>query len=86
VITVTINDNTVEYHCYETSAPEDYDGFGTIHLCNIDASCRYVLIRGEYLDWQVMRYESGMATAKAIPDFESNVEDELWLRLGKHSD
>ena len=50
------------YKAYETAAPEDYDGFGTISL-HRKASLRWVLIRAEHEKWQVERYRSGVYQA-----------------------
>jgi hypothetical protein len=48
-------DATVQF----TDAPADYDGFGTITLEEVDGM-RKVLIINEHLNWQRMRYWSGL--------------------------
>jgi hypothetical protein len=69
-ITIAINGDTVTYVLAATTAPKEYDGFGTFTLTTIDAdvngraardgkALRVVLIRQEHLQWQTMRYHSG---------------------------
>ena len=47
-----------DYEVYETSAPSDYDGFGTITVADYGTE-RTVLIRHEHASWQLGRYQSG---------------------------
>lgn len=89
MVTVTINNETVIYHLRRTSAPKDYDGFGTFTLYEYDAgkqnkadSFRVVAIRAEIVNWQTTRYSSG-CFASPWPD--EWMRDELirafWKRL-----
>jgi hypothetical protein len=48
-----------EYTFGFTTAPESYDGFGTLSL-GVEAGERLVAIRTEYLNWQASRYGSGL--------------------------
>ncbi len=65
-IEVSVAGETIKWHVRITTAPKDYDGFGTHTIYSYDAgpdhkadSFRIVLIRHEHLDWQVCRYGSG---------------------------
>jgi hypothetical protein len=46
-----------------TSAPESYDGFGTltiVHETDLnDKPIRYCIVRQEHFEWQTMRWHSG---------------------------
>ena len=64
----------------DTSAPEDYDGFGTFTICEFDGT-RTVLIRDEHLLWQTARYFSGLKSATPTMHDISAIEDELCKRL-----
>jgi hypothetical protein len=78
------------YYAVQTSAPIDYDGFGTIELScwehdgvqGNNKRTRVVLVRGEHLNWQTARYSSGNHYS-GIPDYcdMDDVEQELWKRL-----
>lgn len=53
-------DITSTYEVFTTTAPESYDGFGTLScLVNGDGT-RTVAIRHEHRAWQLMRYRSGL--------------------------
>jgi hypothetical protein len=56
---VTEVDVSAEYTVGYTTAPVDYDGFGTLSL-GVEASERVVAIRTEHLNWQASRYASGL--------------------------
>ena len=56
---VTEVDATGEYTFGTTSAPESYDGFGTLSLGE-EPDGRLVAIRMEHLNWQAGRYASGL--------------------------
>jgi hypothetical protein len=50
------------YQLYETNAPENYDGFGTMGIYS-GGENRFVLIDVKHLEWQVQRYRSGIFKA-----------------------
>ena len=63
-----------------TDAPEDYDGFGT-HTTQAEYATlrkgrvlRQVEIDHEYLDWQSMRYQSGIYLCIAEEQLTEMVE------------
>ena len=64
----------VIYYAVCTSAPVDYDGFGTITLLpdyyfsDTGKECRLVLIEKDHLQWQTMRYRSGVHRVEAADD------------------
>lgn len=69
-----------------SSAPADYDGFGTFEVNSYqDKSMklpqRTVLIRDEYYDWQTNRYHSGMHQFRESLHDEADIAEELWKRL-----
>ena len=45
---------------YRTTAPDDYDGFGTRTTERHDDGSRTVDILDEHATWQTLRYSSGM--------------------------
>lgn len=55
-----------DYEIVLTTAPKDYDGFGTIELSprvgldHCDRPLRRVAIRPEHWEWQTLRYGSGL--------------------------
>jgi hypothetical protein len=60
---ISIGDWSQEYQLWETRAPQGYDGFGTLQIysCNEDNGVRrYVLIGSQHVEWQTMRYRSGL--------------------------
>jgi len=62
-ITVTIGQANIRYVLGVTSAPPEYDGFGTLTLYDAGEGRerqRYVLIHDRHEDWQRMRYSSGL--------------------------
>ncbi len=58
-ISVTIGHITKTYVLVETTAPIEYDGFGTFTI-NALGPKRWVLIEQEHFTWQTMRYGSGL--------------------------
>jgi hypothetical protein len=92
-IEIKINGDSVTYHVKRTTAPKDYDGFGTITVYEYDAgpeykrdSFRIVLIRDEHLNWQTARYASGLHTPSEPEESfvdERHVTDILWKRLAQ---
>ncbi len=59
MISVTIDSCTKTYVMAETTAPSEYDGFGTFTIHAIGPK-RWVLIEEEHLSWQTQRYASGL--------------------------
>jgi hypothetical protein len=60
---------TMTFEVWYTSAPKDYDGFGTITAIEFDKTMMYdsrerplrkVLILPKNSTWQLMRYSSGL--------------------------
>ena len=81
---VYVRDVTDLYTFFETSAPVDYDGFGTITVAELKPEegllnqwgsrkkvCRLVAVRKDAVNWQTMRYASGCYGAVEVkPEFE----------------
>ena len=68
------------YRLYETTAPVDYDGCGTITVTGGGAKePRWVLVRTEHEEWQTMRYRSGMYGVAAM-DLDDNLAS--WITHG----
>jgi hypothetical protein len=59
-ITVGFHNDTRTYDLYRTTAPENYDGFGTVTLTHVDDDERIVLIEVPHVEWQTIRYRSGL--------------------------
>lgn len=60
-----------------TTAPANYDGFGTLTLAPnplMGPQGRLVLIHPEHLEWQIRRYASGNYFGGPVP-FPSEPED-----------
>jgi hypothetical protein len=81
---ITIN---LELVIKVTTAPVDYDGFGTFTIGETylyDREARIVAIRPEHVEWQLARYSSGM---KGIGDPEechidkSDIEEAIHRKL-----
>ena len=84
-IKVTVGCFECTYHCYETTAPKNYDGFGTLTIYSApegEGIVRYVLIPAASLPWQTARYSSGLHTPTPV-DFvsENDLKDRLLERL-----
>lgn len=58
MITIKIGNIEKNYIVYKTTAPINYDGFGTFVVLNYWED-RYVLIEDVHEEWQTMRYASG---------------------------
>jgi hypothetical protein len=84
-INVTIGEHSELFHVRCTSAPKDYDGFGTITLADYGSDLgRVVMIRDEHLQWQSLRYNSGNHACQIPPPGGvDGVEEELWKRLAR---
>jgi hypothetical protein len=90
MITVKIGDTEVQYHVVLTTAPKNYDGFGSFTLDESIGEARnykrFVLVNDRHLTWQVGRYASGMYRAdvqeeKAINAMRRHIETQLWRKL-----
>jgi len=82
MITVTIGSITKTYVLVETTAPKDYDGFGTFTI-NAIGPKRWVLIEQEHFTWQTQRYGSGLH-GHTVHDGEHLLKaaaQRLWARL-----
>lgn len=88
-VAISIGDETVNYFIATTSAPREFDGFGTLTLAEIPAGkhdklWRVVLIRSEHLGWQSSRYSSGLHAVERPIGFDaSGVRAHLWEHLDK---
>lgn len=65
-----------EVHTRYTTAPVDYDGFGTqtervVGRDKRGQDIREVVIQGDHLQWQSMRYGSGLHPCWTREDVES---------------
>ncbi len=73
------------FHALDTTAPADYDGFGTfaVHAYDngADGIIRTVLVREEHLAWQTARYSSGLKSATPTLHDESAIREAIWNRI-----
>lgn len=84
------------YRGYQTTAPEDYDGFGTITLHRNSPELRWVLVRVEHENWQIPRYRSGLYSvipfdsdnpdAPSLGEVEQWITDRLYQRMTENKD
>ena len=76
------NSNAV-YYLVETNAPPDYDWFGTFTYQGSGDGDRFVMIREERLESQLMRYRSGLHKINPVRlDWVGNaIYEDLWNRL-----
>lgn len=79
-IAIGSGDEAVTYHVMDTSAPVDYDGFGTFAITEYDGT-RTVLIRAEHYQWQTARYGSGMKACTPTLHDMGAIQQALWKRL-----
>jgi hypothetical protein len=76
---VTIGEHfKAQYRCVTTTAPVDYDGFGTLSLSVDRTNARLVLIQEEHFDWQTFRYSActykvEACDKKRLPEVEDNL-------------
>ena len=84
-ISIGSNPETQVFHALITNAPAAYDGFGTFTVAQLyEPGNRLVLVRDEHLEWQKMRYHSGMhlaldpTTQGITPE---GITEILWNRL-----
>jgi hypothetical protein len=82
---IQLGDWRTPYMAYETTAPEDYDGFGTLSLHKnvTPGDPRWVLIRTEHESWQTLRYRSGMysVTPVDLDEIKAWATERLHARL-----
>ena len=79
-IKIAIGDGEITFHAIDTTAPKDYDGFGTFTLADYGDS-RTVLVGHDHFDWQITRYTSGCHKADASAFDMQDIEQTLWDRL-----
>ena len=92
-IEIKIGGSGGSYEVFKTTAPIDYDGFGTLELFKMrhpttDKEIRYVAIRQEHCAWQTGRYGSGSHVAEAVNDrgVVKDLTEKLWKTiLSAHS-
>ena len=81
-ITVTIGPANIRYVLGVTTAPPEYDGFGTLTLYDEGEGRdrrRYVLIHERHEDWHRMRYSSGLYVYQPTDSFdERDVAERLY--------
>ena len=82
MITVKIGTIEKNYFLRLTSAPRNYDGFGTIEIESNEDE-RIILIDSINIDWQEGRYTSGMYVCKDEDIPEREITQRLWGRLVK---
>lgn len=83
---ININGNERIYLIYVTSAPEEYDGFGTITVKKSPlGKKRYILIHEKHLDWQINRYLSGRHLAEEcdLDNIERFIAEHIWNKILK---
>jgi len=59
-IQVQVGNWQEEYHVYKTTAPEAYDGHGTLLLYASNGDERWLLIPADTVQWQIGRNTSGL--------------------------
>ena len=67
----SVIDASPGYLLVHTGAPEAYDGFGSISLCDsfddyVGCACRAVAVLREHARWQIARYRSGSWFAREV--------------------
>jgi len=81
-ITVTIGPANIRYVLGVTSAPPEYDAFGTLTLYDAGEGRdrrRYVLIHDRHEDWHRMRYSSGLFGYEPSDDLdERTISQQLY--------
>lgn len=98
VIPLTVGEFSTRLHLWETTAPENYDGFGTFtvhsyHTGPTGKPIRVVAIQDRHVEWQTSRYHSGLGAARPVsaedPDCffghlrASDITDRLLGRLAQ---
>jgi hypothetical protein len=88
---ITIDERKIVYELWETSAPSDYDGFGTFTIAaNVGTDSRgrktrVVLIEVENVDWQTSRYASGLCLVEPKTEYPDSLRawatEKLWHKL-----
>ena len=94
-IKLQIGTYTVEFVAMTTTAPKEYDGFGTIHIYPdevIDSMIvegrrvpakteRIVLVDTEHQTWQIGRYGSGLYSAEECDALDTYIQNHLLQRI-----
>jgi len=83
IITVKIGTFERTYTLVRTTAPKEYDGFGTLEVYESgNKEERYVLIDVNHKEWQEGRYGSSLYVFKDVEnDLKQYVQLELYKRL-----
>lgn len=71
-----------EYEMVATTAPEDYDGFGTF-TAGTHGPLRVVAIEPEHVRWQTMRYLSGVSVAVPMDSADLDYIAEMVASRGR---
>jgi len=92
-VTVQIGENRAVYVLVKTSAPKEYDAFGTLevksYMDNEKEPHRYVLIAVDHLEWHKGRYGSGLYYCEVQEQDRSIkgwIEQRLWSRITREED
>lgn len=80
-IKVQLGDEPVNYVLGQTTAPQAYDGFGTISVLKTQ-DVRIVLVREEHFTWQNGRYNSGMFYLTPYENRDGVIQH-LWARFNE---
>lgn len=88
-IQIKIGQDDIQFLVKQTSAPVEYDGFGTFTVYEWNSgptkadNFRIVLIREQHVTWQLARYSSGMHTATDPESFvtDRDIAEILWKRI-----
>jgi hypothetical protein len=79
IFPINLGGTSINHEILDTSAPADYDSFGTFTIC--EGEVRTVAVRVEHRHWQTMRYSSGNHFARPTEHDRSHIVDVLWRRL-----
>ncbi len=78
---IQIGDIEREYVVVRTTAPDSYDGFGTITVYRT-RDRRFVIVDTRHLDWQLNRYGSGNHMGEVESKIADNfIAEKLYQRL-----
>ena len=80
-VTIAVGEARRTYRLFETTAPDAYDGFGTVTYYRGDGS-RFVLVDVRHAEWQAQRYASGMQAVLPSDLFPADgIAETLWALL-----
>lgn len=82
-ITVRIGNAVRHYTLFETTAPVNYDGFGTFGVYGDDSTTsRFALVDQDHATWQLARWSSGLCPGwPALAFSKQDLTDLLWGRI-----